>query len=370
MSISKVVKLGVVGGGVNSAVGRAHMSALRMDGRFEIKAACFSKDGTLNQKSQESYLLPNVKLFKNEDELIYNSGVDVILLLSPTPQHAQQVLKVLGNRMEVISEKALCTSFNEVNQIRDALDKSDKKDLSVTLNYSGYPMVREIAQRIHNKSLGDLLTLRIEMPQETFLRNSKLQNWRSVDYSIPTITLDLGVHVFHLVRFLLKDEIELLEGHNFSLFKGSELVDRSTSNWISKNSGVVVEMSYSKIDLGQRNGLRLRASGTLGSIEWIQRYPDEFMEYSHTGDSRLIDRGSQLEVASADRYQRFKAGHPTGFIESLANLYSDIHDNLVNGVENTFVSGIQEAYEFTKCFDRETKHWKHSVREKPVQLRS
>jgi hypothetical protein len=30
-------------------------------------------------------------------------------------------------------------------------------------------------------------------------------------------------------------------------------------------------------------------------------------------------------VASLPRYNRFKAGHPAGFNEALANLYADIH---------------------------------------------
>ena len=37
-------KLAFVGGGINSAVGRAHIAAARMDGRFEFVGGMFSRD--------------------------------------------------------------------------------------------------------------------------------------------------------------------------------------------------------------------------------------------------------------------------------------------------------------------------------------
>jgi hypothetical protein len=65
---------------------------------------------------------------------------------------------------------------------------------------------------------------------------------------------------------------------------------------------------------------------------WIQV---DFMEQNHEyvisyGDGRrqILDRASNVSEASASRYTRFKAGHPAGFVEALANLYTDIHEAL------------------------------------------
>ena len=41
-----------------------------------------------------------------------------------------------------------------------------------------------------------------------------------------------------------------------------------------------------------------------------------------------LDRAATTEVAALRRYNRFKAGHPAGFIEAFANLYGDIADAL------------------------------------------
>ena len=55
----------------------------------------------------------------------------------------------------------------------------------------------------------------------------------------------------------------------------------------------------------------------------------------------MFDRASNAKVASLPRYTRFKAGHPAGFNEALANLYFDIHAAL-SGFK---VNGKQESEE-------------------------
>lgn len=45
--------------------------------------------------------------------------------------------------------------------------------LLVTFNYSGYPMVRELKQRIADGELGQIRQVMVEMPQEGFLRHVK-----------------------------------------------------------------------------------------------------------------------------------------------------------------------------------------------------
>ena len=39
---------------------------------------------------------------------------------------------------------------------------------------------------------------------------------------------------------------------------------------------------------------------------------------------------SKKLIAYKKRYNRYKSGHPSGFIEAFANLYSDLADDLIN----------------------------------------
>ncbi|NBV84487.1 gfo/Idh/MocA family oxidoreductase, partial [bacterium] len=48
------------------------------------------------------------------------------------------------------------------------------------------------------------------------------------------------------------------------------------------------------------------------------------------GNVSIVDRGTQsLMIANAKRYERFKPGHPSGFIEAFANYYFDTYFQLL-----------------------------------------
>jgi predicted dehydrogenase len=85
---------------------------------------------------------------------------------------------------------------------------------------------------------------------------------------------------------------------------------------------------FSKTALGHRNGLRLRIYGSKSSAEWAQMNPEELVINHGDGRREILDRGVGLPLASKPRYNRFKAGHPSGFVEALSNLYADIHTTL------------------------------------------
>ena len=45
----------------------------------------------------------------------------------------------------------------------------------------------------------------------------------------------------------------------------------------------------------------------------------------------VLERGrTELREANDARYNRFKAGHPAGFVEAFANIYSDFYQILVS----------------------------------------
>ena len=56
--------------------------------------------------------------------------------------------------------------------------------------------------------------------------------------------------------------------------------------------------------------------------------PEELNVSFVDGRRQIIDRAAAVEIANLQRYARFKAGHPAGFIEAFANLYCDIADCL------------------------------------------
>ncbi|MVF12828.1 Gfo/Idh/MocA family oxidoreductase [Ketobacter sp. MCCC 1A13808] len=347
------LQIAFIGGGVHSAVGYAHFNATRLDGQFRLVAGCFSRNAEQNQLSASTYGVNPERTYPTWQALLdAESGqLDAIIVLTPTPVHAEVVVSALNAGFAVICEKALGMSSEECLRIEQV--RSEKQGyLAVTFNYSGYPMVREIRRTIREGKLGTLQQIQVEMPQEGYLRKgANPQIWRRSDYGVPTVSLDLGVHVHHLVDFITlgKKPVSVV-GDQASYGQFAEVIDNVYS--IARyEDNVRVQSWWGKSALGYRNGLRIRVFGSEGSAEWYQMDPEILSFSDNTGRTFRLDRGSsEAGLAMESRYNRFKAGHPSGFIEAFANLYADIATDVRcyrNGCPDTneFVYGSLNAAE-------------------------
>ena len=67
------LRLGFLGGGLNSAVGYTHYLASRLDGRFEIAAGCFSRDPQINAATAAQMGVPLDRCYPSkENHIEYN----------------------------------------------------------------------------------------------------------------------------------------------------------------------------------------------------------------------------------------------------------------------------------------------------------
>jgi predicted dehydrogenase len=85
----------------------------------------------------------------------------------------------------------------------------------------------------------------------------------------------------------------------------------------------------SQVAPGNENALRLRIFGDRGGIEWEQENPN-FLKYSLFGEPpRLLTRGGAQLSDAAERMTRIPPGHPEGYLEGFANIYSEIADAII-----------------------------------------
>lgn len=77
----------------------------------------------------------------------------------------------------------------------------------------------------------------------------------------------------------------------------------------------------SQLAIGCDNSLRVRIYGSKGTILWFQETPEKITVIKEDGSINEIHRGYASIAPEAARYGRLPAGHPEGWIESMANLY-------------------------------------------------
>lgn len=332
--MQKPYEIAFIGGGVNSAIGEVHKAACQMDGRFKLVAGAFSTHHDVNCETAEVWGVEPARVYDDYRQMLESEKgkLDAVVVLAPTDAHKKIVTDALRAGFSVICEKSLATSVAEGERIASAVAETGGF-FCTTYNYTGYPMIRELKQLIKDGCLGRIQQVQMEMPQEGFLRLGsdgtppKPQAWRLKDTVIPKISLDLGSHLHNMMHFLTGETpIRIVADEaTFGLFP--QIVD-NVGALVQYTSGVRAQIWFSKTALGNRNGLRIRVFGSKGSAEWFQLEPETLKTCDLFGNVHLRDRTGNVKIANLQRYNRFKAGHPAGFIEAFANYYHDIADCL------------------------------------------
>jgi predicted dehydrogenase len=329
------LQLAFIGGAIHSAVGYTHFVASTMDHRWAVVAGSFSRDADKNSETAQKYGVEANRAYTDWRDMLRaeKQRIDAVAILLPTPLHFEVAELCMTMGIPVICEKALSINAAQSKQLLD-IRNQNQAFLAVTYNYSGYPILRELRTMIENGVLGNILHFSIEMPQEGFIRvdgngnKPHPQSWRLQDDEIPTIHLDLAVHVHELIYYLTKRKpLEVISSQSS---KGwfQHIID-NVYCMCKYEDAMDGQIWFSKSALGHRNGLRLRIYGSEASAEWIQMYPEELLVSYGNGRRQVIDRASIVSVANEVRYTRFKAGHPAGFVEAFSNLYADIADTLI-----------------------------------------
>ncbi|GLR26168.1 Gfo/Idh/MocA family protein [Limnobacter litoralis] len=352
-TVGKPIRVAMIGGGVNSAVGRVHEIAMRMDLEYELTAGCFSRDPEFNVQSGHTYGVPAHRVYSQPEEMLRDPALDVdaVVIATPIDSHSKYIHLALDHGLRVISDKPLVSTLAECQQILKRVPLSSV-DVMCIFNYTGYPAVREMKHRVDRGEIGQVFKIMIEMPQDSYMRlkNSNkiqaIQPWRLRDGPISCVSLDLFVHMHSLVNYVTgKVPLRVSAWQRAISGVADGLIDE-VDVVIDYSDNLRVNAWYGKAALGQRNGLRIRAFGAQGSLEWVQEQPEQLRAADERGNTLIYDRISTSSVVTAEaRYNRFKAGHPAGFIEAFANYYTDLAQAMRSGQLNVHTLGLEVAAE-------------------------
>lgn len=348
--VTRPLKIGFVGGGINSAIGRTHLAAIGLDKKYELIGGCFSRDPVVSTQTATMYGLEENKGFHSVDMMLEKGKPDVVAVLTPSPSHRVCLQDIASSGLPVICEKPLVTSTKELELLDRCFLKSHP--LFVTYNYTGYPMVREARDMVRHGELGNITQVILEMPQDAFIRPPRIngqskppQAWRLKDGVIPNVCLDLASHLIQMMRFVTGEEVASASGVFSNHSRFANIYDTATFSGVLTN-GASTSFWVTKSALGYRNGLSFRVFGDRGSLFWTQTNPEILTIGKQDGALTAIDRSSASHEAFEPRYDRMKAGHPAGYIEAFANHYSDIYNVICHDHRaEKFVFGREDAFE-------------------------
>ena len=116
-----------------------------------------------------------------------------------------------------------------------------------------------------------------------------------------------------------------------SFVSGRKLDDNAQIS-LRLNGGAKASIWSSQIAPGNENHLQIRIYGEKGGLEWCQEDPNYlyFTQYGHP--KQKITRGGAGALSAANEVSRIPPGHPEGYLEGFANIYSDVSKTLFDQI--------------------------------------
>jgi predicted dehydrogenase len=165
------IRMGLIGGGPGSFIGRIHRIAAAMDGEIELVCGAFSSDAEKSRVAGSAmYLDPRrvyssyAQMIETEKTLSSERRMDFVSIVTPNHVHCAPALAALQNGFHVIVDKPMCRSLEEAELLEDMVERTGLV-LAVTHNYSGYPLVKEARALIARGLLGHIRKVYVEYPQ-------------------------------------------------------------------------------------------------------------------------------------------------------------------------------------------------------------
>jgi predicted dehydrogenase len=331
--LGRRLRLGVIGGGPGSFIGEMHRLAARMDDRYQLVAAALSSNPERSLKAGLELGLSADRSYSNGLDLISSEagrkdGADVIAIMTPNDSHFEFASAALKSGFDVICDKPMT---NTVQEARDLYNLVAETGLvfCLTHNYTGYPMVRQAKAMVEAGELGSIRLIQVEYVQggkaaEKDPAPSGSLPWRyDPERGGPSLVMgDIGTHAHNLVRFITSLEVVEVAAEVGTIVPG-RLVHDYAGAMLRFEQGARGNFWVTQAAAGVENCLRIRVSGSKASLEWMQEIPQRltFKPLNAPVETRTPNGPGTLPLAA--RSCRIVAGHPEGFPEGFANLYSD-----------------------------------------------
>ncbi len=327
------IRLGMVGGGAGAFIGAVHRMAARLDDQFELIAGALSSTPEKALASGLELGLDPTRTYGSYKEMAIRearlkNGIEAVSIVTPNHVHYDAAKEFLRRGIHVICDKPLTSNLADAKKLKKVADESGVLFI-LTHNYTGYPMVRQAREMILNGDLGKLRIVQVEYPQDWLTEaieqsGAKQAVWRTdpSQSGAGGSTGDIGTHAYNLACFITGLKLESLAADLDSFVDGRRL-DDNAHVMLRFEGGAKGMLWCSQVAPGNENGLKIRIYGTKGGLEWTQPDPN-ILWYTPFGEpKRLITRNGAGAGAAAARVSRIPSGHPEGYLEAFATIYTE-----------------------------------------------
>ena len=352
--MKRKIRMGMVGGGLGAFIGGVHRIAARLDGKIELVCGAFDIDPEKCKIVGRELFLPEERcyatfdeMFEKESALPEGERMDFVSICTPNHLHFPIAMKALQAGFHVVCEKPMTLTVEDAEALAAEVERTGLI-FCLTHNYTAYPMVRVARDMVKGGDLGEIRRIMVEYPQGWLADVVKPENmqgtWRTNPKTsgVSCCMGDIGSHSENLAEFVTGLKISAVSA-NIKSFVPGRTLDDDGDVLLKFDNGAIGSLSASQVAVGEENALKIRVYGTKAGIEWNQQNPESLIVKYNDRPMQVIRRNW---AGAGSKWSRIPAGHPEGFLEAFANIYSD----LANAV-NARLNGEEYTPEFPTVID-------------------
>jgi predicted dehydrogenase len=171
------------------------------------------------------------KIFTSYNELLYDSGIQAIDILSPHHLHADMAIDALHAGKHVSLQKPPALTIRELDDI-ELVSRKSRKIIRVFENFLYYPPHIKALELIRKGDIGEPVSIRIKTAvgsdKDGWVIDKKTLDWRqtlSLSGGGP-LTFDHGYHCYSMARFFIPAEIKCVHAFiNWTRLPGDRWTD-------------------------------------------------------------------------------------------------------------------------------------------------
>ena len=338
------IRLGMVGGGAGAFIGAVHRIAARMDDHYELVAAALSSDPARSRAAAQDLHIAPDRAYGSYTEMARAEAarpdrVEAVAIVTPNNLHYPMAKTFVEAGFHVICDKPLTTTLQEALDLATIVKRSSVI-FGLTHNYTGYPMVRQARKMIADGLLGKIRIVQVEYAQDWLATpleqtGQKQAAWRTDPaQSGPGGSLgDIGTHAYNLACFVTGLNCREVAA-DVSIFVPGRRLDDNVQLMLRFAEGAKGALWASQVATGNANNLRLRVYGEKAGLEWHQEEPNDLL-FAKLGEApEILRRPGSGGNSPAAHASRIPAGHPEGYLEAFAQLYTDLAEQIYARREN------------------------------------
>lgn len=350
MDLDRKLRYGMVGGGPGAFIGEVHRMAARLDGKIELVAGSFSSDPQKSTQMGQNLNIDSNRVYasfgqmaRKESQLSEQERIDFVTVATPNHLHFDVCKAFIKAGIHVVCDKPMTNSLEKAEELCRLVNKHDVI-FALTHNYTGYPMVKQARRMVQDGKLGKLRKIVVEYPQgwlsdQVEEQGNKQADWRTDPQraGVSSVVADIGSHAENLVEYITGLRLKELFADIHTFVDGRQLED-DANMLVHYEDGVRGILYASQISVGEENDFNIRIYGDQAALEWHQENPDYLHVKYPDKPEQIYKRGNSYLNDVANKNSRIPPGHPEGFIEAFANIYSSVADAIaarIKGEEPT-----------------------------------